>query len=136
MIDVSLKLHERLTVLRIHLFGVPDFCVTAFRALLHDAALPSLLDLELEIISRSPQSQVFGFRPKLLKFIPFAKDSPELKKGSILAPAIAGALAKLQIGFEDNTTVEDSRTFFEMFGAKPSLLKIEGDGLALRTGRP
>jgi hypothetical protein len=89
--------------------------------------LPGLLDLELEIISRPPQSpMVFGYRPKPL-FVPFAKDSAELNKGSI---------AKLQIGFEDNTTVEDSRTFFEMFGAKPSLLKIEGDGLVLRTGRP
>jgi hypothetical protein len=98
--------------------------------------LPGLLDLELEIISRPPQSpMVFGYRPKPL-FVPFAKDSAELNKGSILAPAVAAALEKLQIGFEDNTTVEDSRTFFEMFGAKPSLLKIEGDGLVLRTGRP
>jgi hypothetical protein len=129
--DVSFKLQDRLTVLRIRLFAASDLTVAVFQALLRDAVLPGLLDLELEITSNI--HFVYRRRPP---FVPFSKDSAAPSKGSILAPAVAAGLEKLQIGFEEGTVVEDSRAFLDLFGAKPSVLKIEGDGLLLRTGRP
>jgi hypothetical protein len=68
--------------------------------------------------------------------VPFSKDSAEPDKGSILAPAVAARLENLQIASKDNTVVEDSRSFLDLFEVEPGVLKIEGDDLLLRTGRP
>jgi hypothetical protein len=129
--DVSFKLQDRLTVLRVRLFAASDLTVAVFRALLRDAVLLGLLDLELEITSK----RHFVPHPRPA-FVPFSKDSAEPNKGAILAPAVAARLENLQIAFEDNTVVEDSRSFLDLFKVEPCVLKIEGNGLLLRTGRP